>query len=391
MGPTEAAGLSETDLLATKVLVQAFDKDTQRKNVIAELRKTFGLKASGTFLKLRLILGLNMADVLLPVSMKSIAEHQVSANMMDVVAGRIWSEIINLCKLATVDLQKLEEYKGEPGVHSAQMAKIFQGMPTSAKVATTAMDEFNTEVSTTASPAVGILFGGSGVDFSGKTALTQEDMLKHLTGSGKVPTLEQLEKWVPDLAKSNPPAYQNLVSILKSYEDKPTPKKAAEAEVTPVDFVSPGLAAAPYPPSKASPFAAAEKTVASSTPQATMSKKSVPLHAATKLGQQVSGTGPASAYWVIGLSPTAKMAMRAKKDSSGKYITTLSFRVEGWTTDEGVSLETADFVKAGKAHYSVHLSCYGFPAMKIVGAMLLGCGVPFTSVASHQLLKELLS
>jgi len=102
-----------------------------------------------------------------------------------------------------------------------------------------------------------------------------------------------------------------------------------------------------------------------------VSSDRVKLEEATALYQPVFGTDPNSKYFVVGIADGLKIAARVKNPNVS--IKVVGPRVKDLTkklTDLGFSGKEA-------GHWSAHITCSHTTPEKLIGAVLLGLGVPF--------------
>jgi hypothetical protein len=102
-----------------------------------------------------------------------------------------------------------------------------------------------------------------------------------------------------------------------------------------------------------------------------VSSDRVKLEDATALYQPVFGTDPTSKYFVVGIADGLKIAARVQ--NSNVSIKVVGPRIKDLTkklTDLGFSGKEA-------GHWSAHITCSHTTPEKLIGAVLLGLGVPF--------------
>ena len=102
----------------------------------------------------------------------------------------------------------------------------------------------------------------------------------------------------------------------------------------------------------------------------------IPLRDARALAQRVKGTSEGSVYHVVAIGPV-NVAIK-------EGLTSMSVRAEFQDYVDPKITTTLDglaFMCHG-AYWSLHLSTLGVPSLRVIGSLLLGMGVPFTSVAT---------
>ena len=99
----------------------------------------------------------------------------------------------------------------------------------------------------------------------------------------------------------------------------------------------------------------------------------VKLRDAVALYQRVHGTSGGSIYRVVALNDKLKVAARIKSNA-------VSIRIEGVLDSESVkSFATLGIVKHSDEYMSGHFSCEKCTPQKLIGSILVGSGVYFTS------------
>lgn len=103
----------------------------------------------------------------------------------------------------------------------------------------------------------------------------------------------------------------------------------------------------------------------------------VKLRDAKDLGQAVFGTSKGSVYWTIAVSERVKIAARVQG-------TSISIRAEGEPIGtEIAALKASGLTPASEGHYSMHLEAGQVPVARVLGAFLLGVGIPFDVQVTH--------
>lgn len=106
-------------------------------------------------------------------------------------------------------------------------------------------------------------------------------------------------------------------------------------------------------------------------PKKVLSSERVKLEDATALYQPVFGTDPHSKYFCIGIADGLKVAARINQENvSLKVVGPRIKEIEKQLTALGFSGKEA-------GHWSAHITCSHTTPHKLIGAVLLGIGVPF--------------
>jgi hypothetical protein len=99
------------------------------------------------------------------------------------------------------------------------------------------------------------------------------------------------------------------------------------------------------------------------------------LAAAGKMYQPVRGTSAGSVYAVVAMSESMKVAVRVGPEK-------LSVRVEGSCVGlpaTSKKLVEMGFQQSKGSHYSMHMNCGNVPIERVIGAVLAGLGMEFTT------------